>query len=160
MNIAVVDDNRRESALVIRFLREYEEEYSLNLTISCFLSGEELIASFCQTDYAVVFLDIFMEQMDGIETARKLWEANAQCLVVFLTVSKEHIWQAASLHCFDYIDKKELQKRGFSAFLRMPSDGSPLRALPLSFQMAANRSGFPSTGFPISSLITIIRYSG
>lgn len=110
MNIAVVDDNRQESALLTRFLHQYEEKYGFNMTISCFPDGEDLIASLRKTDYMIVFLDIFMEHMNGIETAKKLWESDPQCLIIFLTVSQEHIWQAANLHCFDYIDKKELTK--------------------------------------------------
>lgn len=110
MNIAVVDDIKSDSDLLIQFLRQYEKEYAFDMTVSFFSSGEELLASLQNSDYTVVFLDVFMESMDGIETARKLWKINAQCLVVFLTVSKEHIWQAASLHCFDYIDKMELTK--------------------------------------------------
>ena len=110
MNIAVVDDNRQESTLLIQLIRQYEKEYSLCIDISCFSDGSDFIASLNQNDYTAVFLDIFMECMDGIETARKLWEMSAQCLVVFLTVSREHIWQAASLHCFDYIDKEDFTK--------------------------------------------------
>ena len=110
MNIAVVDDNRQESTLLIQLIRQYDKEYSLCIDISCFSDGSDFIASLNQNDYTAVFLDIFMECMDGIETARKLWEMSAQCLVVFLTVSREHIWQAASLHCFDYIDKEDFTK--------------------------------------------------
>lgn len=110
MNIAVVDDLRSDSDLLIRFLREYEKEYAIAMTISCFSNGEELLASLHRSEYDIVFLDIFMHSMDGIETAGRLWKIDAQCLVVFLTVSKEHIWQAANLHCFDYIDKSDLTK--------------------------------------------------
>lgn len=110
MNIAVVDDNKQESSLLIQLLHQYEEQYAFDMKVSCFFSGEDLIASLHNEDYDVVFLDIFMDHMDGIDAAQRLWETDPQCLVVFLTVSQEHIWQAASLHCFDYIDKKDFTK--------------------------------------------------
>lgn len=110
MNIAVVDDIKTDSDLLIRLLREYDRQYPCSMTVSCYPGGEEFLSSLHTSHYDAVFLDIFMESLDGMETARRLWEADARCLVIFLTVSREHIWQAAGLHCFDYIDKAELTR--------------------------------------------------
>ncbi len=111
MNIAVVEDNRQEMDLLFGFLNAYGEEYTLDLTISCFTCGEDFISSLNQTDYEVAFLDIFLKKMDGIEAARLLWEHDPACLIIFLTSSREHIWQAATVHCFDYIDKKDFTRQ-------------------------------------------------
>ena len=50
MNIAVVDDNRQESTLLIQLIRQYEKEYSLCIDISCFSDGSDFIASLNQND--------------------------------------------------------------------------------------------------------------
>ena len=84
MNVALVEDNRQELKLLYRFLEEYGEENNLEPAISCFSCGEDFISSLGQKDYDVVFLDIFLENMDGIEAAR--------------------------VHCFDYIDKKDFTR--------------------------------------------------
>lgn len=110
MNVALVEDNRQELKLLYRFLEEYGEENNLEPAISCFSCGEDFISSLGQKDYDVVFLDIFLENMDGIEAARLLWEYAPGCLIIFLTTSREHIWQAARVHCFDYIDKKDFTR--------------------------------------------------
>lgn len=111
MNIAVVEDNRQEMDLLLRLLNEYGEENALDLMISPFSYGEDFIASLDQKDYEVVFLDIFLNKMDGMEAAGLLWEHDPGCLIIFLTSSREHIWQAARIHCFDYIDKKDFSRQ-------------------------------------------------
>ena len=110
MNIAIIDDNKPESDLLIRFIDEYSETYSFEIKTSSFLSGEDFLSSLSPSIYSMAFMDIFMKGMDGIQTAEHLWEKDPQCLVVFLTVSQDHIWEAARLHCFDYIDKKTLTR--------------------------------------------------
>lgn len=110
MNIAIIDDNKPESDLLVRFIDQYSETYSFEVKTSCFLSGEDFLSSLSTSVYNMAFMDIFMKGMDGIQTAEHLWEKDPQCLVVFLTVSQDHIWEAARLHCFDYIDKKTLTR--------------------------------------------------
>lgn len=107
MNIAVVEDNRQDADQLICFLEQYRRKYSCEMTISYFASGEEFIGTFSQKDFTAVFLDIFMGEIDGMETARRLWEHDPQCQIIFLTSSREHIRQAFAVHCFDYIDKKD-----------------------------------------------------
>ena len=46
-------------------------------------SGKRLLDS--KVKYDLVFLDIVMEGLNGIETARRLRERDMGCLIVFLT---------------------------------------------------------------------------
>ena len=108
MNIAIIDDDQLVSDLLLGFIEQYSQMYSFDITVSCFSSGDGFLSSLAPSTYTMVFMDIFMKGSNGIETTRHLWEQDPQCLVVFLTVSQEHIWEAARLHCFDYIDKKAL----------------------------------------------------
>lgn len=111
MNIAVVEDNSQEADMLVCCLEEYGRKQNCDLTISCYPNGEEFLVSFDKIDYTAVFLDIFLEKMDGMEVARQLWKYNPQCQIIFLTSSREHIWQAFQVHCFDYIDKKEFNSQ-------------------------------------------------
>lgn len=114
MYIAVVEDDKKDIDMLLRSLDQYREKYRCEMTITCFQSGEGFLASLEKEKYTAVFLDIYLGQMDGIETARRLWRYQPHCLIIFLTSSTEHIWQAFKVHCFDYIDKKDFtQKRIF-----------------------------------------------
>ena len=107
MNIAVVEDSRREAEELIRFLEQFGKKHGCDLRISYYMNGEDFLASLGKNDYTAVFLDIFLGKMSGMEAAGRLWEYNPQCQIIFLTSSREHIRQAFQVHCFDYIDKKD-----------------------------------------------------
>ena len=114
MHVAVVEDNRQDADMLLGLLTQYREEYFCEMTVLCFGNGEEFLASLKEEEYEAVFLDIYLGQMDGIETAKQLWKAQPHCLIIFLTGSTEHVWQAFGVHCFDYIDKKDFtQERIF-----------------------------------------------
>lgn len=107
MNIAVVEDNRQERDALVCYLEQYGRKEGCELKISHYSDGEEFLASFGKKDYTAAFLDIFLRRTDGMEAARRLWEYNPQCQIIFLTSSREHLRQAFQVHCFDYIDKKD-----------------------------------------------------
>ena len=86
MNIAVVDDEK-----VIR-----EHIYSLiekqipDCYLEAYAAGEELLAAGKWFD--IVFLDIQMEGMNGIETARMLREKQDGIVLIFVTeIGRAHV---------------------------------------------------------------------
>ncbi len=99
MNIAVVDDEKviREqiASLVGKQMPDcYPESYA---------TGEELLAAGKQFD--IVFLDIQMDGMDGIETARTLREQRDEIVLVFVTGNREYVFDALDLYAFHYLLK-------------------------------------------------------
>jgi DNA-binding LytR/AlgR family response regulator len=108
MKTAIVDDSKYEADILSELLEQYSVEKKFDLAAEYFSSGEDFLRSLNKNSYDAVFMDIYMDGLDGIETARRLWEADSKCLVIFLTTSREHIWQATSMHCFDYIPKDQL----------------------------------------------------
>ena len=99
MDIAVVDDEKtiREhiSALV--------EEQQPGNCIVAYATGEELLASGKRFD--IVFLDIQMEGMNGIEAARNLREQQGDTVLIFITGIKEYVFDALDLYAFQYLLK-------------------------------------------------------
>jgi Response regulator of the LytR/AlgR family len=108
MNIAIVDDEKSEFQRLDSMLKAYASDNRFNIKTTYFAGGEALLDVHTPGIFDVIFLDIYMDGMNGIEVARKVCDTDSQCQVVFLTTSKEHIWQAASLHGFDYILKDQL----------------------------------------------------
>lgn len=115
MKIAIVDDSKNEADILRRLLIKYSAENRLDLSVEYFNGGEAFVESLNKESFDAAFMDIYMNEMDGIETSRRLWDADSHCLLIFLTTSREHIWQATSLHCFDYIPKDQLSFDRISA---------------------------------------------
>ena len=108
MNIAIVEDRSSDADLLASLLNQYQEHHSAKLHIARYSSGEAFLAAACEK-YHLIFMDIYLKQSNGIETARRLIGRNADALIVFLTASKEDIWRAVQIHaCFDYIGKDAL----------------------------------------------------
>jgi DNA-binding LytR/AlgR family response regulator len=86
-------------------LRDYAAVNHLTLDVTCFSSGEALLANYRPLLYTVIVLDIYMEDMSGIETAERIRAVDSDVLLVFLTTSDDHRPETFRCHAFDYIRK-------------------------------------------------------
>ncbi|MEE3467917.1 MAG: LytTR family DNA-binding domain-containing protein [Eubacterium sp.] len=113
MNIAIVDDLEDEIRNLEIILTEYTEANGLGLSLSTFDSGEAFLKDYEPYRYTVVFLDIYMGGITGIETAGRIREKDQSTLIIFLTTSMEHMGSAFSIHAYDYIEKPAERERIF-----------------------------------------------
>lgn len=72
-------------------------------SVSSFPTGRALLES--GGDFDLLFLDIQMEQPDGIQTARLLRQRENHCLLIFVTVLREPVFEAFSVEAYDYLVK-------------------------------------------------------
>lgn len=105
MKIAIVDDVKQEAEKLLHICRQWTEENSIQCRFDVFQSGQSLLEDFHPGKYALIFLDIYMDNMSGIETAQKIRKSDINCLIIFITSSREHMWDAFPVHAFDYITK-------------------------------------------------------
>ena len=105
MNIALVDDMQTERDALRDILRSYAAANRLELEIDTFSSAEALLEAYRPFRYTVVFLDIYMGGMTGVEAAERLRAQDSDVLLIFLTSSGEHMPDAFRFHAYDYIQK-------------------------------------------------------
>ena len=102
IRIAIVDDQAQARELLRQDLLVRVPD---GASVACFDGGEAFLSGFTPGDDALVFLDICMEGMNGIEVAQRVRKRSARCLIVFLTSSKEYAFDAFPVHPFDYLVK-------------------------------------------------------
>lgn len=108
MKIILCDDNARYREYYIGKLEFLAKKHDVNVEFITFKSGKELLFHVENTVLNdIIFLDIKMAEIDGIETARKLREYGYWGEIIFLTVSKEHFLSAFDVRAFHYIVKEE-----------------------------------------------------
>ncbi|MCI8299362.1 MAG: response regulator transcription factor [Lachnospiraceae bacterium] len=111
MRIAIVDDEEAETHDLKKMLMCFADSRRLNISYDCFADGTAFLAAISHRKYDLVFMDIYMENTDGIQTALKMRRLCPDCCLIFLTSSQEHMAQAFPCHAFDYLLKPLDQNR-------------------------------------------------
>ena len=110
LSIAVCDDEVIECCSLARQIREILEERKLPCIIRRFRSGRELLEA--SESFDMVFLDIIMCELDGMKTAQIFREKAFGGLLVFVSSSREYVFEAYDVEAFQYllkpVDKKKL----------------------------------------------------
>ncbi|MHC1715326.1 MAG: LytR/AlgR family response regulator transcription factor [Acidaminococcaceae bacterium] len=104
MQIAIVDDLKSERDLLSNYLVRYCKENSISLNLVNFACGEEILAA-KTTSFDIIFLDIYMPGLSGLETASEIRKLDANCLLVFSTTSSDFAVKSFRVRAFDYLVK-------------------------------------------------------
>ena len=111
MNIAIVDDLKKEADKLRVILSEYALDNSTAFSINYYPSAEAFLEKYNPSAYDLVFMDIYMTGMTGIEAAGIISRNPVAPLLVFLTQSSEHMYDAFHIHAYDYLLKPISSKR-------------------------------------------------
>ena len=104
--IAVCDDLEEERALLGHILQSYAQRKGLSLQLHLFVSGEELLHNVRQVCACqVLFLDVYMSGISGVEAARRLRAAGCGTSIVFATTSTDHGVDSFEVRASDYLVK-------------------------------------------------------
>lgn len=104
MKAAIVDDMVSECEILRSLLRQYETEQQ-TIEITEFHSGRELLSSYIPGGYDVVFMDIFLNDENGVDCALKLRQLDENINLIFLTTSSEFGVKSYDVRAADYIVK-------------------------------------------------------
>lgn len=106
MRIAVCDDNQLDRDIIKDFLHTYMTEKSIPNTITEYENGMNLIYDIEEGRYYdMVFLDIFMDQILGMDIARKLRNVGYTGNIVFLTSTAEFAVDSYEVEASGYLLK-------------------------------------------------------
>lgn len=92
MKLAIVDDNKLEQELIFNTLRTYEHERNISLDISSYSDGNPFLNTYVPGDFDLIFMDIYLNELNGIDIVRKIRQMDSKVMIVFLTASKEHMF--------------------------------------------------------------------
>ena len=109
IRIAICDDEKHMSDHIRAMASDFFRKKNREIYFRIFLSGEELLSYDGQID--ILFLDIQMKGMDGIETARKLRAFKFRGFLIFITVLKEMVFQSFEVQAYDYLVKPVEEKQ-------------------------------------------------
>lgn len=107
IKVAICDDEEIFLNDYAKVINNIKKLYSYNIEIFKFNSGEELLnfISINEVKFNIIFLDIIMDKIDGIETAKKIRQIDTITEIVFLTSSKYYALEGYEVKAYNYIVK-------------------------------------------------------
>lgn len=105
MNIAIVEDLYADRRFLCDLVSRYCQKNRIVVQTQLFESGESFLARFSRGQYDIIFLDIYMAGIDGMQTAQEIRRIDADCLLIFTTSSESHAVRSFRVRAFDYLVK-------------------------------------------------------
>lgn len=105
LKIAICDDDPMQCKLLIKTLTLWLDLQGIIYTYYEFNNGYELIESYNTNHFDLIFLDIEMPTLSGMEVAAALREIDNYSLLIFITAYPDYVFQGYEVHAFHYILK-------------------------------------------------------
>ena len=104
MRIAICDDES-DFRKVLRQAIDTSNVLPQDAEISELADGATLISSHKACPYDIIFLDIQMSGISGMEAGHEIRGADRNVIIIFLTSHKQFVFQSFKIEAFDFITK-------------------------------------------------------
>ena len=107
MNIAVCDDRMEVTDLLYKMIKTYFSQHHLLLTsIKIYSDGDCLLQDIQKgSPFDIIFLDIELPGLNGLEVAQFIRQIDSEVLLVFVTGHPEYMSDAFKVEAFDFLSK-------------------------------------------------------
>lgn len=105
MRIAYCEDEPAQAALVRAMILRWAESRKITAEVILYESAEEFLFKNETFLYDVVFLDIAMRQMNGVELARAIRQKDKNLPIAFLTADRTFAIEGYEVHAVRYLLK-------------------------------------------------------
>jgi len=104
MRIAIVEDKEQHIETLKTYLQRYEKEENVKLEVYTFLDGLKFLDSY-KTRFDIVFMDVDMPYINGVETAKRLRQMDRNVCLIFVTEYSQFAINGYEVEAFDFIVK-------------------------------------------------------
>ena len=103
-NIAIVEDEDLAAQALIDHIKQYEAQTGQSFQIFRFANGADFLQNY-RAVYAVVFLDVQMPRMNGLETALQLRRCDKNVSIIFITNLVQYALKGYEVDAVSYLIK-------------------------------------------------------
>lgn len=114
MRVALVDDTPEE----LQLLSDILDKELPQAEVSMFSSGESFLKNWGNHSYDLILLDIYMDELLGVDVARKVRETDLDVRIVFCTTSNEFASESYEVGANYYL-QKPVSANSFQRMLKM-----------------------------------------
>ncbi|MCL1994784.1 MAG: LytTR family DNA-binding domain-containing protein [Defluviitaleaceae bacterium] len=105
MRIAICEDNEKEQQRLSAAILDWAEARKLNIEIKCYYNADQFLFAWPDVAFDLIFLDINMGDMSGIELAKKIREHDKNVLIVFVTSFSQYVLEGYDVNALHYLIK-------------------------------------------------------
>lgn len=102
--VAIIEDEKSCQEQVREYIARYGEEHAISFDISDYADGAE-IAEDVDAHYDILFFDIEMEQMNGMEAAKIVRSRDQDAVIVFITNMAQYAIDGYEVGALDFVLK-------------------------------------------------------
>lgn len=102
LKFAICDDDAIALASISGAMQQIMVSYGVDCEIHCFSSGKELLNS---EVFDVIFLDIDMPEMDGIDCGKELRKKDVRAEIVFVSAREDRVFDSFYIRPFAFVRK-------------------------------------------------------
>lgn len=116
MKIAICDDEEEYIRDVERHINQYCFEHGVTVEIYKYNNGKDLLEE--NVKFNIAFLDIEMDEMNGIEIGRRLQKSNPEIVLIYVTAYEHYLDDALDLGITRFFSKPIDSQRFYKGFER------------------------------------------
>ncbi len=109
INIFLCDDNEETLDSYSDKIQSIAQKHNIIISISKYYSGEELLFKMTESKVLpdIIYLDVIMKSVNGIETAKKLRKMGCIAEIIFLTDSDDYVFDSFDVFPVQYLIKSD-----------------------------------------------------
>lgn len=104
IRIAIVEDDINCQNQLVRYIQRYTEDTGRETDIRLFNDGDMIIDNYAG-NYDIIFFDIEMKRMNGMESARVIRKLDENVIIIFITNMAQYAIQGYEVFALDYVLK-------------------------------------------------------
>ena len=104
VNVAIVEDEKPQADLLIGYLQDFAKEQGIDLSYTHYPSAIDAAETF-NGQYDILFLDIMMPGMTGMEYAHEIRKSDPNVMIIFVTSLTQFAIEGYEVEATDYLIK-------------------------------------------------------
>lgn len=112
---AIVEDDKNSQERIRGYMERYCTEHHVSVSINVYEDGLDIAEDY-SGQFDLIFCDIQMKFMNGLDAARKIREMDANVIIIFITNLPEYAVQGYEVEAIGYL-LKPMNYNSFSMYL-------------------------------------------